>query len=52
VFQFDRRSTGRLRRLIDRINEITPSHDAAARAAAHQIVPAELTEAAEREEAD
>jgi uncharacterized protein (TIGR00730 family) len=52
VLHFDRRSTGRLRRLIDRINEITPRPDAAARAAAHQIVPAELSEAAESEEAE
>jgi len=52
VLHFDRRSLGRLRRLIDRVNEITPRADAAARAAAHQIVPAELTEAAEGEEAD
>lgn len=54
VLRFDRKSTGRLRRLIDRINEITPRPTAAgaARAAAHQIVPAELPEAAEREEAE
>jgi Possible lysine decarboxylase len=52
VLHFDRKSLGRLRRLIDRINEITPRADAGARAAAHQIVPAELTEAAEGEEAD
>jgi uncharacterized protein (TIGR00730 family) len=52
VLHFDRKSLGRLRRLIDRVNEITPRADAAARAAAHQIVPAELTEAAEGEEAD
>ncbi|HEY8121460.1 MAG TPA: LOG family protein [Myxococcota bacterium] len=52
VLRFDRRSTGRLRRLIDRINEITPRADAAARAAAHQIVEADLPESAEREEAE
>jgi hypothetical protein len=52
VLHFDRKSTGRLRRLIDRVNEITPRADAAARAAAHQIVPAEFPEAAEGEEAD
>jgi hypothetical protein len=52
VLHFDRKSTGRLRRLIDRVNEITPRADAAARAAAHQIVPAEFPETAEGEEAD
>jgi len=52
VLHFDRKSTGRLRRLIDRVNEITPRADAAARAAAHQIVPAEFPEAAEGEEAE
>jgi hypothetical protein len=52
VLRFDRRSTGRLRRLIDRINEITPRTDAAAEAAAHQIVEADLPETAESEEAE
>ena len=52
VLHFDRKSTGLLRRLIDRVNEITPSAESAARAAPHQIVAAELTEAAETEEAD
>jgi hypothetical protein len=52
LLHFDRKSTGRLRRLIDRLNEITPRADAAARAAPHQIVPAELPEAAEVAEAD
>jgi hypothetical protein len=42
VLRFDRKSTGRLRRLIDRINQIEPSGEAAARAAAHQIVAAEM----------
>jgi hypothetical protein len=52
VLRFDRKSTGRLRRLIDRVNEIIPRGDAAARAAAHQIVPAEMPAEAEGEEAE
>jgi uncharacterized protein (TIGR00730 family) len=52
VLRFDRKSTGRLRRLIDRVNEVTPKGDAAARAAAHQIVPAEMSADAEGEEAE
>ncbi len=55
VLRFDRRSTGRLRRLIDRINEITPRAAAAAAAAVaapHQIVAEDLPEAAESEEAE
>ncbi|MBM4381937.1 MAG: LOG family protein [Deltaproteobacteria bacterium] len=52
VLRFDRKSTGRLRRLIDRVNEIAPRGEAAARAAAHQIVPAEMPADAEREEAE
>ncbi len=52
VLRFDRKSTGRLRRLIDRINDITPRAAAPERAAAHLIVPAELSDAAESEEAD
>jgi hypothetical protein len=51
VLRFDRKSTGRLRRLIDRVNDITP-RAAAAAAAPHQIVPAEMPERAEREEAE
>jgi uncharacterized protein (TIGR00730 family) len=45
VLRFDRKSTGRLRRLIDRINELEPSREAAARAAAHQIVEVEPADA-------
>jgi hypothetical protein len=52
VLRFDRRSTGRLRRLIDRINETAPRADVAARAAVHQIVASELSDEAEREEAE
>ena len=50
VLRFDRRSTGRLRRLIDRLNEIEPHGEAAARAAAHEIVAAELPADAEGDE--
>jgi hypothetical protein len=52
VLRFDRRSTGRLRRLIDRINETAPRAEVAARAVAHQIVASELSDEAEREEAE
>ncbi len=52
VLHFDRKSTGRLRRLIDRLNETAPHADAGAGAAPHQIVAAELPEAAEALEAD
>ena len=52
VLHFDRKSTGRLRRLIDRLNEIEPRAIAAPRPAPHQIVAAEMPEAALREEAD
>jgi hypothetical protein len=50
VLRFDRRSTGRLRRLIDRLNEIEPRGEAAARAAAHEIVAAELPADSEGDE--
>jgi uncharacterized protein (TIGR00730 family) len=53
LLHFDRKSTGRLRRLIDRVNEVEPRAEAAARAAVpHEIVPVELPEAAEALEAD
>jgi uncharacterized protein (TIGR00730 family) len=52
ALHFDRKSTGRLRRLIDRVNEIAPAAPERAGAAAHQIVPAELPETAEALEAD
>jgi uncharacterized protein (TIGR00730 family) len=52
ALHFDRKSSGRLRRLIDRLNEIAPAAAERAGAAAHQIVPAELPEAAEALEAD
>ncbi len=51
VLHFDRRSQGRLRVLIDRLNDLvsyefsTPSE-----AVPHQVVPSDLTELAEREE--
>ena len=48
VLRFDRRSAGRLRQLIDRLNGFAPA-PAAAPASPHEIIPARLTEAAERE---
>ncbi len=48
---FDRRSQGRLRQLIDRLNEIEPSEPVKP-AAAHQILEAEFGAEAESEEAD
>ena len=50
ALRFDRRSTGRLRRLIDRLNETEPRGEAAALAAAHEIVAAEFPADAESEE--
>ncbi len=52
VLHFDRRNQGRLRRLIDRLNETPPRAETAARAATHQIVAAELSAEAERAEAE
>jgi uncharacterized protein (TIGR00730 family) len=48
---FDRRSQGRLRQLIDRLNEIEP-REPVKPAAAHQILEAEISAEAEGEEAE
>jgi hypothetical protein len=53
ILRFDRRSHGRLRLLIDRLNALPAAPQAQLAARPHQIIPAELSEAeAEREEAD
>jgi len=52
VLHYDRKNTGRLRRLIDRLNDIAPKTEPAAGAVPHQIVPAEMPADAEREEAE
>ncbi len=52
VLRFDRRSVGRLRQLIDRLNQITPDAADGRDASFHQIVPQELPPEAESEEAD
>jgi hypothetical protein len=52
VLHYDRKNTGRLRRLIDRLNDLAPAAEPAAGAAPHQIVPAEMPAEAERDEAE
>jgi hypothetical protein len=52
VLHYDRKNTGRLRRLIDRLNDLAPKAEPAAGAAPHQIVPAEMPAEALRDEAE
>jgi len=52
VLHYDRKNTGRLRRLIDRLNDVAPKAEPAAGAAPHQIVPAEMPAEALRDEAE
>ncbi len=49
---FDRRSVGRLRQMIDRLNQWGPADGSAPAASPHQILSADLSEAAEAAESE